>query len=234
MNGNKLPTVLSNLLRIVIQVFIPILLILTTVRLLLVSANTWIPIEYRLPGFPDDPYGFTLEDRLKWSAVDIEFLLNEDEIDYFDQFQLASGEPMHNERELIHMEDVKVLVQNSWLAFRLGLLITIFLSILLGWDQGYSVVWNTLKKGATWSLILLGVLIVGIAIAFGILFVGFHQVFFESGTWKFYYSDTFIRLYPERFWRDVFILVALITAVQAGILYWIARLAVEKGKIVEE
>jgi integral membrane protein (TIGR01906 family) len=221
--------ILSRILRFSIQLLVPILLILTSVRLLIVTANTWIPLEYRTPGFPDDPYGFTLEDRLKWSKVDVAYLLNDAEIDYFDQFQLDTGEPMHNERELIHMEDVKILVQNTWFAFRLGLILLLFLLIVLGWDQGFSAIWEVIRTGAKWGLVLLLLLVIGIGISFGVLFVGFHQIFFESGTWVFKYSDTFIRLYPERFWRDVFILLAGITAIQSGLVYWLAGLFIRRS-----
>jgi len=225
--------IFSSILRVTIQILIPILLILASVRLLLVTANTWIPLEYRMPGFPDDLYGFSMEDRLKWSKVDVDFLLNDAEIDYFDQFQLDTGEPMHNERELVHMEDVKILVQNTWFAFRMGLILILFLFVVLGWDQGYNSIWEVLRKGAKWGLILLLLLVIGISISFGVLFVGFHQIFFESGTWAFRYSDTFIRLYPERFWRDVFIYLAGITAIQSALLYWISGLILGKTTKVE-
>jgi integral membrane protein (TIGR01906 family) len=208
-------------LRYLIQLLLPILLILGTVRLILVTANIWIPLEYRMPGFPDDPYGFSHEDRLKWSEIDVEYLLNDAGIDYFDSFQLETGDPMHNDRELRHMQDVKVLVQQSWLAFRIGLVLLIFFLLVLGGDQGYASTWESLQRGFLWTLVILAVLVIGILIAFGFLFVGFHRIFFEGESWIFKFSDTFIRLYPERFWRDVFILLGVSTAAEAGLLYWL-------------
>ncbi len=224
--NKKIPSSFARILRYLIQVMIPILMILGSVRFILVTANLWIPIEYRLPGFPDDPYGFTLEDRLKWSKIDLEYLLNDDSIEYFDPFKLESGEPMHNDRELRHMEDVKVLVQQSWLGFRIGFILLIFFLLILGGSEGYDSAWEALKGGFLWTLILLGVLVIGIVIAFGFLFVGFHRLFFEGETWIFKFTDTFIRLYPERFWRDVFIFLAVFTAAVAGLLYWLT------GKVV--
>ena len=47
--------------------------------------------------------------------------------------------------------------------------------------------------------------------SFGVFFVAFHQVFFDPGTWIFLWSDTLIRLFPERFWRDVFIYVGVLS-----------------------
>jgi integral membrane protein (TIGR01906 family) len=216
-----LPTQWIWVLRNLIQGIIPILLLLGTVRLILVTTDIWIPIEYRMPGFPDDPYGFSLEDRLKWSAIDVQYLLNDAGIEYFDSFQLGEGEPMHNDRELRHMQDVKVLVQQSWLAFRIGFVLLIFLLLILGGDQGYDAAWDSLQRGFLWTLVLLGILVIGIAVGFGILFVGFHKIFFEGETWIFKFSDTFIRLYPERFWRDVFIFLTVLTAAEAGLFYWL-------------
>lgn len=229
-NRKTLPSEVITILRFLIQLTIPILLILGMVRLVLVTADIWIPVEYRMPGFPQDAYGFSLEDRLKWSAIDVEYLLNDEEIDYFESFQLDSGEPMHNERELSHMQDVKVLVQQSWLAFRIGLIILIFFLLVLGGDQGYDAAWVSLHKGFLWTLLFLGVLVIGIVAAFGFLFVGFHRIFFEGETWIFSYSDTFIRLYPERFWRDVFIFLALLTAGISGMLYWITGKVIHRMK----
>jgi integral membrane protein (TIGR01906 family) len=226
---NKLPTTINTLIKLLIQGLIPILLILGNVRLILFTANAWVPIEYRLPGFPDDPYGFTIDDRLKWSAVDVDYLLNEDEIEYFDGYRLDSGEPMHNERELSHMQDVKILVEKTWMAFRVGFVVLLLLTILVGWDAGYEAVWESLRRGSIWTLILLAIIIVGILLAFGFLFVGFHRIFFEGETWLFYYSDTFIRLYPERFWRDVFMYLAGLTALQSAVLYWLSRKLIKRG-----
>jgi uncharacterized membrane protein len=41
-------------------------------------------------------------------------------------------------------------------------------------------------------------------------FSGFHSLFFEGDSWLFLYSDTLIRLFPIRFWQDVFLWAAVI------------------------
>ncbi len=210
-------------LRTVIQLLIPIIIIMLTVRIMLLAANIWIPFEYRISGFPEDQYGFTTDDRIRWSAIDLDFLLNDAEIDYFDEFKLESGEPMHNARELGHMEDVKAIVLLTNNALLWGFVLLIALIVFAGWSQGLSYATLAIKNGALWTLILIGALIIGVIFAFGFVFVGFHQIFFEAGTWTFSYTDTFIRLYPERFWRDVFFYVGGLTTIQAGVLYAVAR-----------
>jgi len=56
-------------------------------------------------------------------------------------------------------------------------------------------------------MVLIGAILLFVLLSFGILFVAFHNVFFQPGTWTFNFSDTLIRLFPERFWRDVFMIV---------------------------
>jgi integral membrane protein (TIGR01906 family) len=210
-------------LRTAIQLLIPIILILGSVWIILVTAKSWIPYEYRLSTFPVDSYGFTIEDRINWSAIDLDFLLNDAEIDYFDEFELESGEPMHNDRELRHMEDVKVIVLVTKSVLQWGLVVLVGLIAFAGWSQGYEFALLTIKNGALWTLVIIGVLIIGVIVAFGFVFVGFHRIFFEAGTWTFRYSDTFIRLYPEKFWRDVFFYVGGLTTLQAGVLFGLAK-----------
>jgi uncharacterized membrane protein len=58
-----------------------------------------------------------------------------------------------------------------------------------------------------------------IGVSFNALFTGFHSIFFEGDSWLFFYSDTLIRLFPLRFWRDVFIALAVLS-LGAGALLW--------------
>jgi integral membrane protein (TIGR01906 family) len=211
-----------------LQILLPIILILTSALIMLVTAKGLIQIEYRLPGFPEDRFGFTLEDRLYWASIDIDYLLGDYGLDYFDDLLLENGSPMHNERELKHMEDVKRLVRAACKVWGIGVGIVFILCVTL-WRIGEAkVALKGLLDGSRLTLILMGFLVVGVIIAFGVLFVGFHRIFFEGGTWIFPLADTFIRLYPERFWRDAFVFVGLITVIEATIVHTIARHFVTK------
>lgn len=217
------PSTWHNVALSMLQILLPIILILTSALLLLVTAKGLIQIEYRLPGFPEDRFGFTLDDRLYWASIDIDYLLKDYDLDYFDTLLLENGSPMHNERELKHMEDVKRLVRAAWKVWGVGVGIVFILSITL-WRIGEAkVALKGLLDGSRLTLILMGFLVVGVIIAFGVFFVGFHKIFFEGSTWIFPLSDTFIRLYPERLWRDTFVFVGLITVIEAIIIHTIAR-----------
>jgi integral membrane protein (TIGR01906 family) len=210
------------------SILVPIVLVLSSVWILLNTAKWWVQIEYRLPGFPEDNFGFTLEDRLYWSAIDIDYLLSDATLDYFDAFRLADGSPMHNQRELRHMEDVKRLIDAVWYVLGIGWILGLVMEFSLYRFVNAQTALETLRRGARNVLILMGLLILGVIVGFGVLFVGFHRVFFEGDTWLFLYSDTFIRLYPERFWRDTFILLALITTAVGVGVYFLSSLILRR------
>jgi integral membrane protein (TIGR01906 family) len=218
------------ILRLGLQLLIPVLLLLSSVWVILLTARIWIPVEYRMPGFPPDRYGFTLQDRIEWSAVDIRFLLGSEPISYFDRFQLADGSPMHNERELVHMEDVKTLLDATRWVLGAGILIAAALTFILVRMRGGGEARQAWRSGARWTIYLMLLLGVGLVLGFSFVFVGFHRLFFEGSSWIFPLSDTFIRLYPERFWRDTFALVVIVTGLLTGLVYLVARRAVSKQK----
>jgi integral membrane protein (TIGR01906 family) len=212
-----------HVLRIGLQVLIPVLLLLSSVWVILLTASIWVPVEYRMPGFPPDRYGFTLQDRIEWSAVDIRFLLGSEPITYFDRFQLTDGSPMHNERELVHMEDVKALLDTTRWVLAAGILLAAAVTFLLVRLRGGGYARLAWRSGALWTIYLMVLLGVGLILGFGFVFVGFHRLFFQGSSWIFPLSDTFIRLYPERFWRDTFALVVIVTGLLTGMVYLIAR-----------
>lgn len=216
-------------LKTVTRLILVAVLILLAVRIVLQMAGVWIPVEYRLPGFPSDPYGFTLEDRIFWSQVDINFLLGDNDISYFDRYNLPDGSPMHNDRELRHMQDVYDLIQIVWKVLGWGSLAALVCLMAL-WRYGsIQLVGVTLQGAVNWTLIVMVLLALGLLAGFSVFFVGFHRIFFEGETWIFPYSDTFIRLYPERFWRDTFALVVLITLAEIVALHLVGRLFRREG-----
>ena len=222
MNSEKL-SLPSRVIYRLIQVLLPIFVILTSLRLVLYTADTWVKIEYRLPGFPKDLYGFSLDDRIYWSSIDIDYLLTDAEIMYFDEFTLADGSPMHNDRELSHMQDVKDLLSTVWKVWGSGIFVLLSLAALLWWMDGRAISLRAVIAGAKLTILLMIMLVIFLLAAFGVLFVGFHRIFFEGSTWLFPLSDTFIRLYPERFWRDIFALLAGVTVLLSGLVGGVAR-----------
>lgn len=192
-----------------ISLALPFFLIMTAIRLLILP---WYPqVEYRMPYFPADTYGFSLEDRLTWSGVSIEYLLNDAGIEFLGDQRLPDGSPLYNERELSHMLDVKILVQRMTVAWVI-LLIAYIGVFVWAWRGGWLLdLWAALSAGGRWTITLILCILALVAVSFNWLFTMFHRLFFSGDTWLFQYSDTLIRLFPIPFWRDAFILMGVFT-----------------------
>ncbi|RME06548.1 MAG: TIGR01906 family membrane protein [Anaerolineae bacterium] len=189
-----------------VTLLVPVILVLGTVRLLLTPL--FIQIEYRLPNFPPDTYGFTQAERLKWADVARRYLLNDAGIDFLGDLQFEDGTPLYNERELRHMLDVKIVVRRAMAVLYFALLLCASIGF---WFSRSGRWWDfriALARGGWLTVGLLAALLLGIALSFNVLFVAFHRIFFEGDTWIFRYSDTLIRLFPVRFWQDAFLTTA--------------------------
>lgn len=212
---------LTRFLSILVMLLIPVALVLTSVRILLTPA--FLPIEYSMPNFPADTYGFTKADRLYWSRFALDYLLNDEGIEFLGDLRFADSAMVYNERELRHMVDVKNAVQaalNVWIV-TLGLLVGLGLWAWKGnWMRDYRL---GLARGGRLTAALVIVIIFLVLLSFGVFFVAFHNVFFEAGTWVFNFSDTLIRLFPERFWRDIFVYVGVISAGLGLLISYLAR-----------
>jgi len=211
----------TKLLFVLLIILTPISIILSSVRLLLTPA--FLELEYRMPGFPADPYGFTIEDRLHWSKISVTYLLNNASIEYFDRYQLDPNTPLYNERELSHMDDVKQVVQNGRLLWLGILIIWVFILLILFTRNEITSIIKALAAGGWATIGLMFLMGITILLSFDFLFTEFHNLFFESGTWTFYYSDTFIRLFPIRFWQDAFLLVGFLSIIISAIFILISK-----------
>jgi integral membrane protein (TIGR01906 family) len=213
----KLPSLL-------IALALPFLLVVTSIRLV---ANDWfIHFEYNTrPGFPADPAGFTLEQRTRLALDGLYSVLPQGEgLIRLQQAQLPAGSPAFNEREIDHMQDVRVLMAQVYPIQWMGLALIVILGIVLrraaAWRRAVP---DGLRWGAILTLSLLAALIAYVLIDFDAFFLAFHRMFFAGDTFMFLYTDTLIRLYPEMLWSDAAILIGGLTAIVALALLAISR-----------
>jgi integral membrane protein (TIGR01906 family) len=199
---------LQRILAWLITIFVPFALTFLGLRLLLTP--TFPQVEYRTPGFPADDYGFTLQDRLHWSTISIDYLVNNADISFLGNLTFPDGSPLYNERELSHMHDVKQVVQPVlWIGYTIWFLI-VGLGLWArfgGWWREYL---RGLRRGGWLTLGLVVVLGTFAGISFWQFFTIFHELFFTGGSWLFLYTDTLIRLFPLPFWQDAFLFAGVL------------------------
>jgi integral membrane protein (TIGR01906 family) len=191
-----------------VVVLIPVFLIMTAIRILLFPLFT--ELEYRKQGFPADSYGFSLQDRLKWSRVSLDYLVNGEGIEFLANQRLDENTALYNERELSHMLDVKNLIQKMLIAWPLIGIVIVGIG-LLAMQGGWLVLfWQSVSRGGWAAVGLILTILVAVLVSFNALFTGFHKIFFSGDTWLFLFSDSLIRLFPLPFWQDAFIVMGVI------------------------
>jgi integral membrane protein (TIGR01906 family) len=202
-------SVLFLVLSWLITILVPVALVLTSVRLMLTPL--YINFEYNVPGFPQDSFGFAKEDRLHWAEITRQYLLNPAGISFLADLRFLDGKPVYNERELRHMVDVKNVLAKALTIWLVSLGALLVLGVWAWFGHWWDPFKHGLGRGGWLTVILVATVLIFVIFGFGVFFVFFHDLFFQSGTWMFEWSDTLIRLFPERFWRDIFILVGALS-----------------------
>ena len=95
-------TPISPILSWLVTLLIPLALIGLGLRVLL--SPVFLKIEYNMPYFPPDQYGFTKADRLKWAPYALEYLVNSADISYLGDLKFDDGTALYNERELSQLQ----------------------------------------------------------------------------------------------------------------------------------
>jgi integral membrane protein (TIGR01906 family) len=209
---------MNRLISFLIALLTPILLVLIGVRLLI--SEPYLAIAYRLPNFPDDPFGFTLEDRLRYAPYAVQFLLNGAPPSFLAALTFPDGSPLYNAREVQHMVDVQAVVQAAMLVLAvLGAFSALGVLILVRSDTGRQTLRRGLRYGALLTWLLLAALIAYILLDWDHFFDSFHDLFFAEGTWRFFMSDTLIRLFPIRFWQDAALILGAFCALGALLIF---------------
>ena len=157
-------------------------------------------------------------DQLNSGADQIKEYFNNDEefLDLRVRFE-STEVSLYREREILHMVDVKALMQA---VFKVSIWSGIFLAILL--TTGFFVlkrnIFTALKKSLKWSAIGIGTFILifgGIAlINFGWLFTQFHFLSFANDLWMLDpRSDYLIIMFPQQFFFEASLFIAILTII---------------------
>ncbi|UCG23386.1 MAG: TIGR01906 family membrane protein [Chloroflexota bacterium] len=222
----------AKVVRWLVVLAMPFLLTLGTLRLIIVWNSPSYP-SFEYGRIAPDRYGFTDEERLELAEATLGYLRSSEPADeairLLEELRLPGGDqPLYNEREIGHMLDVKELTDLFSRLIWVGAIVVIggLLYLLLKGErrkEGY----RALMQGGLFTTGSLLVVIVLIGLSWNFVFTQFHEILFPPDTWTFHYSDSLIRLFPERFWFDFGLLwtgaVFLEGIVLAILGYWLLR-----------
>ena len=227
---NPKPLLLAGL-RLFFTLTMPLLLVTGSVRL--VMSYEFLRFEYLRPDFPADSYGFSAQDRLMHAPYGIDYLLNGEGIDFLGDLRLRGDKcwpplpetadcPMYQPRALAHLVDAKQIIKTVFsLAFLLGLTAGGLACLGCRSVDCRLAIRKGLIYGSCLTLTAVAVIAILALTAWDFFFDRFHELFFAAGTWRFAFSDTLIRLFPERFWFDAAIAIGLLSSAAAIIIIFI-------------
>jgi integral membrane protein (TIGR01906 family) len=132
----------------------------------------------------------------------------------------VNGQPVLNERERAHMNDVRTVFRGLWILAAIAAVTVVVASR----SADRSRTWRAVRRGALGLAV--GVVALGAVavVAFDQLFETFHEIFFPAGSYTFDpRTDRLVQLFPFRFWDEtamavgaVIIAMALAVAFVAG------------------
>ena len=205
---------------------IPVALLTTTIR---VAVN-----EPRLYEYAADHYdtaattGIARSELLRASGELRDYFNNDAETIFIRVQKDGAPISLFNERETLHMEDVKVLLQTSFrvqeaaVLFALAYIVAVFI-----WAGERSM--RTLARQIVLSGLISGTIIValGVAVTIGFHRVSdqFHVIAFNNDFWQLNPNrDRLIQMFPEAFWEDITVWIGLATLAEVGMLAGVAAL----------
>ncbi len=142
----------------------------------------------------------------------------------------VSGQPVLDEREREHMADVANVFHELG-AVALVAAFVLGAAAILGWRR--RAFWEGAAVGS--GVLVTGVILVGLSFAlfFDQTFTLMHELFFAQGTWTFNSgTERLVQLFPEQFWSETIIAVALVTLALAVVAFAVSwRVAHRDGPI---
>ena len=212
-------TVIKKGFNALVTLTIPV--IISVLSILILLSPIFTNLEYRRPGFPEDNYGFTTSERLEFGNQTRRYLISNDTLEDLQQLVFENGDPIYIERELTHLEDVKIVLQGVLRVFYGAAAVFVLGGLIARMRSWQDIYLEAIFLGGKITAGLLVMILLLTLVSFQALFTNFHLLFFEGGSWLFFYSDTLIRLFPVQFWQDIFLVFGILTLAGGILLGWV-------------
>ena len=141
--------------------------------------------------------------------------------EYISLSVVKDGQPfvLFNEREIIHLRDVKGLIRLNNLILLIALVCVLGYTATSLWQKDHNQLARGLVGGGSLTLALMLLLGLGALLSFDQLFRQFHRLSFTNELWLLNpATDYLIMLFPSGFWYDAMLFCVLATTAAAVIL----------------
>ena len=216
----------NNILQALFIICVPLLLITTNVRIVLNSGTMY-------------DYGFNKYKIEKYTGIEFEQLqaAGHQIRDYFnnDLERITINISLHgenvpnlfNEREILHMQDVKNLVKMVYMGqlySAILLLVGCVFMFFNSFTNGRILTLKYIGRGGVFTFSLVIAVSILAIIGFDRLFLFFHLVSFSNDLWVLDpRHDYLIAMFPQGFFFDCTVVIAFLTLVEGAILSLIPR-----------
>ena len=170
-----------------------------------IAFNEWIiDYIYAKKDFPEDIYGLPEEYRKGLAKLGLRAVLSDEAFEEFKKAELPDGTKAFNAREIEHMHDVKVFLKRFFPA--------VYVATFL-WLLGFLILRSAhyLILSGFLGILILSILGVLVFTNYERAFEIFHIITFDPYSWRFFYTDTLIRIYPMKFWYEATKVVAIMS-----------------------
>lgn len=170
-----------------------------------IAFNEWIiDYIYAKKDFPEDIYGLPEEYRKRLAKIGLRAVLSDEAFEEFKKAKLPDGMRAFNAREIEHIHDVKAFLKRFFPA--------VYVATFL-WLLGFLILRSAhyLILSGFLGILTLSILGVLVFTNYERAFEIFHVITFDPYSWRFFYTDTLIRIYPMKFWYDATKVVAIMS-----------------------
>ena len=220
--------VLRTIAAAIFVALVPLLLIASAVRFVI---NLPALYSYGFDRYDIAAYTSIERDDLISAGAQIRAYFNNDEEDLIIRTFVRGvlTESLYNEREIIHMRDVKALVRGVYLVQTLAALyIAAFTAVefAIRRKRFLPLLARCVSGGGILTLALVGVVSVGALVGFDRLFLLFHLISFSNDFWQLDpRRDYLIAMFPQGFFFDATMLIAGCVIISAALCVAIPRIA---------
>ncbi len=214
-------TLLSRVATVVFVVCIPILLIASNVRY---AANEERLYQYSFDQYDAESVTGIPRRELDRAASELVQYFNDDQHAIATRVTAESGEEisLYNDRETLHLIDVKALFRLVFRLQELALVVALtyvaFFFILRRWTQPSRLATEVMTGAMLTVAIVLGLGAFAL-IGFDDLFRRFHLLAFTNDLWQLNpRTDRLIQMFPQGFWFDVTLLIGVLMVLEATVL----------------